>query len=525
LIGGDGTVLDPSAAMPSVNATTGIFNGPMPASDGLEFGFASFLPGLVDTGSVTLTMDSVIPGSSSDPGLGPRSATRYFFSRQAGSLTGSFVVSISGNGQSAYNNTFAGANFPAAGYGQAAAGRFGGDSTYTAFAQVELGVGGIWGLTSKGRGDANDDPADSPSNGPRFWVGTGNENVDDPNGLNCPTVAGTFSCALPDLSRNAGAIAGVDLFGIQSYLTIPSSPMRVYEGLTSMAMRTADFRIYWGAAGVVDSVVDVTHRVRVPFHPRIRSSWGILTAASFAGVTAAPDGRNNIMTWSDIACTFELVNEFGACGGDTTATAVMQQTAALDSVAFASSSFAGTAGLAANGTGFIFYLGGYFTLMRTATLPTNTVWNMRTYSGQVTGLPGSYGFAAAIRPAAVPGLRWRITFSGSTLDPTTTTAASLERIHTVPDPYYVTNSLEITSSTKVLQFVNLPSQAIIRIYSASGVLVNILSHNDVGGGGRATWNLRNRNNQFVASGVYFYHVETPDGREKIGRFTVVNYAQ
>ncbi|MDP3773196.1 MAG: T9SS type A sorting domain-containing protein, partial [Gemmatimonadales bacterium] len=88
-----------------------------------------------------------------------------------------------------------------------------------------------------------------------------------------------------------------------------------------------------------------------------------------------------------------------------------------------------------------------------------------------------------------------------------------------------TNSLEITSNTKVLRFVNLPAQANIRIYSASGILVNIVSHNDPGGGGEATWNLRNRNNQFVASGVYFYHVETPDGREKIGRFTVVNFAQ
>ena len=58
-----------------------------------------------------------------------------------------------------------------------------------------------------------------------------------------------------------------------------------------------------------------------------------------------------------------------------------------------------------------------------------------------------------------------------------------------------------------------------------GVLVNIVTHNDPTGGGEASWNLRNRNNQFVASGVYFYHVETPDGREKIGRFTVVNYAQ
>ena len=45
------------------------------------------------------------------------------------------------------------------------------------------------------------------------------------------------------------------------------------------------------------------------------------------------------------------------------------------------------------------------------------------------------------------------------------------------------------------------------------------------GGGEAQWDLRNRNQQFVASGVYFYHVETPDGKSKIGRFTVVNFAQ
>ena len=59
----------------------------------------------------------------------------------------------------------------------------------------------------------------------------------------------------------------------------------------------------------------------------------------------------------------------------------------------------------------------------------------------------------------------------------------------------------------------------------SGVLVNALTLNDVTGGGELTWNLRNRNNQFVASGVYFYHVETRDGKSKIGRFTIVNFAQ
>ncbi|HXL34421.1 MAG TPA: T9SS type A sorting domain-containing protein, partial [Gemmatimonadales bacterium] len=101
---------------------------------------------------------------------------------------------------------------------------------------------------------------------------------------------------------------------------------------------------------------------------------------------------------------------------------------------------------------------------------------------------------------------------------------ALARIHTVPDPYYVTTALEATANTKILKFVNLPARCIVRIYSVSGVLVQVLTHNDAGGGSDLTWNLRNRNNQFVASGVYFYHVETPDGKSTVKRFTVVNFA-
>ncbi len=65
--------------------------------------------------------------------------------------------------------------------------------------------------------------------------------------------------------------------------------------------------------------------------------------------------------------------------------------------------------------------------------------------------------------------------------------------------------------------------ATIRIYSLTGVLVDIVNHEDVTGGSRAVWNLRNRNNQFVASGVYFFHVVTPEGDTHVGKFTVVNF--
>jgi hypothetical protein len=331
-----------------------------------------------------------------------------------------------------------------------------------------------------------------------------------------------------NISRNAGAIPGVDsLFHVQGYSTVRSVPQRDLETMLASVARAADFTVHWGAGGVIDSVHDVTHHVRVPFKAQIGPSWGLLTDVSFGppfGGTPA-DGKNNLLTWSDISCGAPARGTLGQCGGGPSA--AMQTTATLTPISAhpGSVTFAGTSGLTQTGTGFIFYLNGHFFLMQMTALPTaGTVWHARFYSGAVTGSTGSYAFVPAVRPPAVPGLRIQATFTGTTVDPTKTTDAALARVHTVPDPYYVTDALEATANTKVLKFVNLPAQAIIRIYSLSGVLVEVLTHNDAAGGGEQLWNLRNRNNQFVASGVYFWHVETPDGKTKIGRFTVVNFA-
>jgi hypothetical protein len=111
------------------------------------------------------------------------------------------------------------------------------------------------------------------------------------------------------------------------------------------------------------------------------------------------------------------------------------------------------------------------------------------------------------------------------------TNSDLRNVHTVPDPYYVKSKYETSTDQKILKFVGLPQDAIIRIYSASGVLVRLLEHHggaysptSASQGSEIDWDLRNRNNQVVASGVYFYHVEAGDAR-RVGRFTVVNFAQ
>ncbi|HRP07379.1 MAG TPA: T9SS type A sorting domain-containing protein, partial [Gemmatimonadales bacterium] len=104
------------------------------------------------------------------------------------------------------------------------------------------------------------------------------------------------------------------------------------------------------------------------------------------------------------------------------------------------------------------------------------------------------------------------------------TAESMSRIHTVPDPYYVTSAFEATSSVKAIKFVNLPTEATVRIYTTSGVLVRVLEHDAPSFSGELTWDVRNRNNQFVASGVYFYHVTAANGETFVGRMTIINYA-
>jgi hypothetical protein len=525
LIGGDNSVLNPAGAVPTIDPVTGIFSGLQPPTNALEVGLAAFLPQLLGSGNLTVRIDSIVPGYPEfDFNPGRAKDAIFYMTGQGAGAPVQFTVGLPAH-QFTVNQTGA-ASFQATAIDSAKSARFGGNQTFSLYGQVTLTSVGAYRATMFGRADINNNPANSSFNGPRWWSGATNENTPNPNGGSChPSVT---SCVSAAPTNTVGAMPGVDIFEPRAYNTVPNNFYRRIEPLLATLVRAADFKVYWGT-GKIDSVVDVTHRVRVPFSPQIRASWGLVTQASFAATTQAltGDGKNNLLTWSDILCVGESPALTARCGGAAQIPAVLDSVPTLTPIAVAASTEAGTASLAATGNGFIFYLAGHFFLMQMAALPTaGTVWNARTYTGTVTGTAaaGDFAYTPDVRPAPVPGLRVRVAYTGSTLNPATTTAANMKRIHTVPDPYYVTNSLEASANQKVLNFVNLPAQAIVRIYSLSGVLVNVLTHDDPTGGGLLTWNLRNRNNQFVASGVYFYHVESPDGQTKVGRFTVVNFA-
>jgi len=212
--------------------------------------------------------------------------------------------------------------------------------------------------------------------------------------------------------------------------------------------------------------------------------------------------------------------------------------ALLGSIAFASGAAANTATAApAAQPGFLFYVAGHQFLMQMPALPApGTVWALRSYTGAISGGTGAegphgaYSFTAAVRPFTAIGAQTQVTISAATVV-AAATADDLSRVHTVPDPYYVRSKYEVSTDQKVLKFVGLPQDCIVRIYTASGVLVRVLEHHagiyssaSTTQGSERDWDLKNRNNQVVASGVYFWHVEA-GGQRKAGRFTVVNFAQ
>lgn len=540
LLAADGTTLDPTAPLPTISATTGIFSGRMPPTDGIAATLSSFLPQLVGTSSLTLTVDSIGAGMARIdvlPGDFARS-TLYYLKVTNGTDTTRITVPLDLDATPSLRTTTASGRFAGAAVDSAQAARFGGDVTYSLFGEVSLTAPPVWCLTTWGRADANALPGLSSFNGPRWWSGATNETTPDPNGGTCffaSTNCGN-TVRVPNIARTAGGISGVTIHHVQSYSTVPNTPGRLIEAVLGTVTRAADFRVLWGTGGAIDSVFDLTHGVPVAFSPRIGPTWGVLTQSSFAPVDVAltRDANNLLLTWSDIFCVDPVPTYMPHdttkvdCGGAAQSPAALQNTATLTPIAIrdSASSYAGTAaaGYTATGNGFIFYLNGHFFLMQVAALPpAGTVWYARFYAGTVTGraAEANYAFVSEVRPPAVPGLRAEIAYQGSQLNRFATTDSMLARVHTVPDPFYALGGYELSPDTLALKFVHLPARAIIRIYSQSGILVQVLTHDDLTGGGEVTWDLNSRSGKRVASGVYFYHIETPDRRSRVGRFTVI----
>ena len=124
-----------------------------------------------------------------------------------------------------------------------------------------------------------------------------------------------------------------------------------------------------------------------------------------------------------------------------------------------------------------------------------------------------------------------------TLDPENI-EADLGRIRVVPNPYFVTNRAVTSEGTDKIFFTHLPPRCTIRIYTLAGELVRTIEHESTAlynpdvrlaqgdKGGTASFELLNRYNQALASGVYIFHVEARYESDtvvgnKLGRFAII----
>jgi hypothetical protein len=555
----DGAPLTDSP-VPTLDAATGKFSGPFPgfSTESFDLNFATLVAD-VAAGSNTfkVRLDSLTLGQSGNGALfgnSPTTPNLYFYTAQAGTPD-AFVFSTStlqtagGVALGGTADTASGVGFfeAAAPVSPAVASRFeAGGSTFKLSGKMTTILPSNVYLSGQGQGcafvDAGfGDGSGCSYNGARWFNGpspANNETQDHPNAGNS-LLSGA---PLADYN-NAGALTGVTVIHEPHAYTTFNREWRNVDWALGGAVRAADFNVYWGAAGLVDSVVDVSNNVQVPFDTTMGGNFGILTTAN-SGAAGSFDARPTVLTVTDLGCVFPLIGLSGVQGRiPCTATTPynLSRTATLGTIAFNSDSivYAQSATLAppAPESGFLFYLPGHVFLMQMPALPAQgTVWAMRSYVGAINGGIGAagdagpYAFTPAIRPFTAVGALAQVTISAST-GTATVAQGDLSHVHTVPDPYYVQSKFEASTDQKILKFVGLPQDAIIRIYSASGVLVRMLEHHggnysstSISQGSEIDWDLRNRNNQVVASGVYFYHVEAGDAR-KVGRFTVVNFAQ
>lgn len=516
-------------------ATDGRFNKAAPPANGMTVSLAGFVPAVLKgTGEASITFDSATITSFAEGAAANATGTNNYFTIVSGAGTTKITVPLGLSAQ--FTSVTASGSFDALAIDPALAATYGGGAGYKIPGAWALTVPGQYYTGIQGRACANSQGGNTSRanqcwyNGPRWFVGA-NETKANPN-VAAPVVnAGTAAVANANFN-NAGELPGVaTVHHPDSYGYLTGLQFRPFEQIVSVFGSAADYKLYWGAAGKVDSVIDITHDRPIPFGTTIGNSFGVLNPSAVAAV-GSPDQRAEL-TATDFACVAPARSFAASALGCTLNGVTFSQTATPGPLSFgtgAINNLRTSAAAANNGIG-LYVKGRIFLIEFTggAVPATGTVWTMRDYTGVLYGGNGAggdlgaYQFIPRTRPFNVPGVAAKFSFN-VTNELVATTDDALARIHTVPDPYYVTSAYDRQVASKVINFVNVPTDAKIRIYTVSGILVRVLDNTTTQNEGTVTWDVRNRSNQFVASGVYFYHIES-GGKSRVGRMTIVNYAK
>lgn len=138
--------------------------------------------------------------------------------------------------------------------------------------------------------------------------------------------------------------------------------------------------------------------------------------------------------------------------------------------------------------------------------------------------PGNIFSLTTVKPVQ-PNIKDRYRFSiNAPVVSKETIQRDISKIRVVPNPYVVSSLYEPEfgelrrEPLRQIQFINLPPECTIYIFTVDADLVKTIHHSSTAG--TAVWDLRAEGNREIAPGVYIYVVKTQDS-EHMERFAVI----
>ncbi|MCH7938316.1 MAG: hypothetical protein IID13_01055, partial [Candidatus Marinimicrobia bacterium] len=74
---------------------------------------------------------------------------------------------------------------------------------------------------------------------------------------------------------------------------------------------------------------------------------------------------------------------------------------------------------------------------------------------------------------------------------------------------------------RMVEFIHLPKECTIRIYTVRGYLVDTIKHDKALNDGSEFWDMRTKDGMDIAYGLYIFHIEAPGIGETIGKFAII----
>jgi len=169
----------------------------------------------------------------------------------------------------------------------------------------------------------------------------------------------------------------------------------------------------------------------------------------------------------------------------------------------------------------------YVFIDSTATVGSSYYYSITSYNSGKTNwiIDPAAKFTESGNTNVVPPMESSI-FANRMTQPFTTTfppSTTANNVVVVPNPFVLGGSYAgisgVPGSERTIQFVNVPNPCTIRIYTIRGDLVKTIRV-ESGAGAIVSWDQTTDYGQFVASGIYVFHVDSQYG-SKIGKLAIV----